>query len=65
MLIELAKGHVKISQGKDGSKSKKKTIDKYQKVKAVITEARLRANKQVCTSRLEELFNQILGIYKK
>ena len=65
MLMQLNKAQVKITQGVGGSKSKKKTIEKYKKVKSVIVEARLRANKQICTNRLEELYNKILDIYKK
>ena len=53
----MAKGKVKIQQGTDASKSKKKNDRKISKMKAVIVEARLKANKQMNSTRLEDLFN--------
>ena len=52
MLIELVKGQVKISQGEDGSISKIDDLE-IPKIKSDICEARLRANKHVCTNRME------------
>ena len=65
MLLESSKARSKIARKTDGSKSKKKSVEKYIAISQLLREMRLREGKEVNSEKMEELIEKILALNKK